>query len=449
MADVGEVRKRLPSQERLLLDYVQRLEKHRDGRSMVQVHLSDLRPFNRRDQHLRAAGNIFEPIIKAMAGQLFTLKSGDMFFFFKNEVRGDVETAVQQVRYMFSDDPLVADEAEMQTTFATWLDAVGQFEEIQRVIQVLADAEERRMEEAKSRMDARAALRAKQKMGEPMTPEVLNRIEDALNRADLSNLVRRQFACSIDENMVPEQQFSELFISIQDLRETLMPGVNLVANRWLFNHLTETLDRRMLSMLSKTDRISLSGDISFNINIRTLMSQDFLSYDDNVAANRRGAMIIELQKEDIFSDLGSYLFAREFVQSKGYRVSLDGLTFETMQIIDHRRLGADMLKLVWNAELIDGGENVLAQVRKMTEEIGGNKVVLCRCDNREAIDFGMAAGIGVYQGRYVESLIAEDDRRRDLLKLKRRMERSSEPKEEDGAEENQDEGRKRDGWFSD
>lgn len=449
MADVGEVRKRLPSQERLLLDYVQRLEKHRDGRSMVQVHLSDLRPFNRRDQHLRAAGNIFEPIIKAMAGQLFTLKSGDMFFFFKNEVRGDVETAVQQVRYMFSDDPLVADEAEMQTTFATWLDAVGQFEEIQRVIQVLADAEERRMEEAKSRMDARAALRAKQKMGEPMTPEVLNRIEDALNRADLSNLVRRQFACSIDENMVPEQQFSELFISIQDLRETLMPGVNLVANRWLFNHLTETLDRRMLSMLSKTDRISLSGDISFNINIRTLMSQDFLSYDDNVAANRRGAMIIELQKEDIFSDLGSYLFAREFVQSKGYRVSLDGLTFETMQIIDHRRLGADMLKLVWNAELIDGGENVLAQVRKMTEEIGGNKVVLCRCDNREAIDFGMAAGIGVYQGRYVESLIAEDDRRRDLLKLKRRMERSSEPKEEDGAEENQDEGKKRDGWFSD
>lgn len=323
------------------------------------------------------------------------------------------------------------------------MDAVGQFEEIQRIIQVLADAEERRMEEAKSRMDARAALRAKQKMGEPMTPEVLTRIEDALLRADLSNLVRRQFACTIDENMVPEQRFSELFISIQDLRETLMPGVNLVANRWLFNHLTETLDRRMLSMLSKTDRISLSGEISFNINIRTLMSQDFMTYDDNVAANRRGAMIIELQKEDIFSDLGSYLFAREFVQSKGYRVCLDGLTFESMQIIDHRRLGADMLKLVWNAELIDGGDNVLAQVKKIVEDIGGDKVVLCRCDNREAIDFGLAAGIGTYQGRYVESLIAEDDRRRDLLKLKRRMDRAADPKEdEDGDGEGDDD------WFS-
>ncbi len=433
MADVNEAKKKLPSQEMLLVDYVQRLEQHRHGRSMVHVHLSNLRPFNRRDQHLRAAANIFEPIIKSMSGQLFTLKNGDMFFFFKNEARGEAETAVQQVKYMFSDDPLVADEAEMQTTFATWIDAVAEFEEIQRIVQALTEAEERRQEEARSRMDARAALRAKQKMGEPMTPEILTRIEDALTRADLSNLVRRQFACAIDENMVPEQRFSELFISIQDLRETLMPGVNLVANRWLFNHLTETLDRRMLSMLSKTDRISLSGEISFNINLRTLVSPEFLQFDDNVAASRRGAMIIELQKEDIFSDLGSYLFAREFVQAKGYRVSLDGLTFDSMQIINHKRLGADMLKLIWNSELTDGGDNVLAQVRKVTEDLGGDHVVLCRCDNREAIDFGMAAGISLFQGRYVENLIAEDDRRRDLLKLKRRIERSEE--QTDGEEE--------------
>ncbi|NQV44622.1 MAG: hypothetical protein HQ501_06940 [Rhodospirillales bacterium] len=448
MADVSEAKKRLPSQERLLLDYVQRLEKHRDGRSMVQVHLSALRPFNRREQHLRAAANIFDSIIKAMAGQLFVVKNGDMFFFFKNDVRGDVETAVQQVKYMFSDDPLVADEAEARTVFATWLDAIGEFEEIQRIIQVLADTEDRRMEEAKSRMDARAALRAKQKMGEPMTPEILAKIEGSLIRADLSNLLRRQFACSIDENMVPEPQFSELYISIQDLRETLMPGVNLLANRWLFNHMTETLDRRMLSMLSKTDRVGLSGDISFNINLRTLVSQDFLQFDDNVAASRRGAMIIELQKEDIFSDLGSYLFAREYIQAKGYRVSVDGLTYESMQIINHRRLGADMLKLVWNTELIDGGENVMAQVRKMTEDLGGDRVVLCRCDNREAIDFGIAAGIGLFQGRYVENLIAEDDRRRDLLKLKRRIERSTEPNEGDEEIGGGGEKEEKDDWLS-
>ncbi len=435
MADSNDAKKRLPSQERLLVDYVQRLEKHREGRSVVQVHLSALRPFNRRDHHLRAAANNFEPIIKAMSGQLFLLKNGDVFFFFKNEVRGETETTVQQIKYMFSDDPLIADEAETRTTFATWFDAVTEFEEIQRVVKTMADVEDRRTEEAKSRMDARASLRAKQKLGEPLTPDVLAKIEEALIRADLSNLVRRQFACAIDANMVPTQQFSELFISIQDLRETLLPDVNLLANRWLFQHLTETLDRRMLSMLSKTDRIAITGDISFNINIRTLMSNEFMSFDDNVAANRRGAMIIELQKEDIFADLGSYLFVREFVQSKGYRVAIDGMTFEAMQLIDHKRLGADIIKLVWNGELVDGGENVHAQVRQMIEAIGGERVVLCRCDNREAIDFGKSVGINIFQGRYIESLLAEDDRRLDLLRLKRRIERSDERPDKDESEE--------------
>ena len=434
MAESGENKGRMASQEQLLVDYVRRLEQHAQGRSLVQIHLSALRPFNRRDQHLRAASTEFEPLIKSMSGQLFLLKTGDIFFFFKNEARGQVETAVRKVKYMFSDDPLVADEDKTGTTFASWYDATEQFPDIQRLVKGLAEAEAKRLEDAKSRMDARAALRAKQKMGEPMTPEILARIENSLGNADLSNLVRRQFACRIDDNMVPEQSFSELFISIQDLRETLMPNINLVANRWLFHHLTETLDRRMLSMLSKTDRVAISGPISFNINIRTLMAQEFLMFDDNVAASRRGSMIIELQKEDIFADLGSYLFAREFVQSKGYKVALDGLTFETLQVIDHKRLGVDILKLVWNSELADGGENVAAQVRQIVEEAGEGKSVLCRCDNREAIEFGRSVGIDTFQGRYVENLIAEDGRRRELLRLKRRMERAEqEPDEEEAA----------------
>ena len=170
-----------------------------------------------------------------------------------------------------------------------------------------------------------------------MTPKILARVETALSRADLSNLVRRQFICRIDAQMVPEQMFSELFISIKDLRETMLPDVNLVANRWLFQHLTTTLDKRMLAMLTKTDSISMSGDISFNINVATILSPEFQAFDDNIAASRRGSMIVELQKEDIFCDLASYVFAREFVQDKGYKVCLDGLTLETLDIIDRER----------------------------------------------------------------------------------------------------------------
>jgi len=417
---------KLPSQEKLLVDYILRLEKHRTGRSLVHVHLSQLRPFNRRDQHIRTAASHFEPFVKDLTGQLFSLKNSDLFFVFKTEIKPQVETVLQKVRFLFSDDPLVEDEGSDGREFATWYDAANQYDDIVQLVHGLADAEEKRQTEVRNRMDARQRLKEKQKKGEPLTPAVLAKVEESLARADLSNLVRRQFICRVDSKMVPEQLFSELFISIQDLRETILPGVNLVANRWLFQHLTETLDRRVLSMLMKTDTVSISGDISFNINVRTLLSEQFQIFDDNLSAARRGAIVIELQKEDIFSDLAAYLFAREFVQTKGYRLCLDGLTLETLQVIDRERLGADLAKMVWHPNLVDGGDEVQTMIKRLIDRDGPDRWILCRCDNREAIDFGRKVGLELYQGRFVENLIAEDGRRRDLLKLKRRIERSSE-----------------------
>ncbi|MBT7487348.1 MAG: hypothetical protein HN673_13335, partial [Rhodospirillales bacterium] len=125
-------------------------------------------------------------------------------------------------------------------------------------------------------------------------------------------------------------------------------------------------------------------------------------------------------------DLGAFLFAREFVQAKGYRVCLDGMTYEAMEMLDRERLGTDLVKLIWNPEMIDGGEETHQQVRRLVEHTGPENVVLCRVDNREAVDFGQTVGINLFQGRHIENLIAEDTRRRELLRLKRRIERSEE-----------------------
>ena len=392
MAMAPEAQKTLPSQENLLLDYVRRLEKHADGRGVVHVHLSRLRPFNRREQHVRAATSSFDPLISTMDGQLFALRNADLIFAFKSEARPHVETVVQKVRFLFSDDPLIVEAETHGKTFADWFDAEEEYEDILHLAQELADYEEERQTKVRSHMDARSALKAKQQQGEPLTPDVLARVEDALGRADLSNYVRRQFVCEVDEKLIPELEFSELFISISDLRETLMPGVNLTSNRWLFHHLTETLDKRMLAMLSKTDAVSISGEISINANVKTLLSDEFQFFDDNISASRRGSMVIELQKEDIFADLSSFMIAREFVQERGYRVLLDGLTMQTMAMIDREKLGCDLAKLVWTPALVDGGEAVKEQLTEIAARGGGHKMIMCRCDTRNRWNSAGPAG---------------------------------------------------------
>ena len=176
-------------------------------------------------------------------------------------------------------------------------------------------------------------------------------------------------------------------------------------------------------MLTKTDGISISSDISFNVNVATVLSPELQAFDDNIAAGRRGAMIVGIQKEDIFCDLASYVPASEFVQEKGYKVCLDGLTVQTINITDRERLGADMTKLVWRPDLVDTGEDLHQQIRNLVQRGGPDRLILCRCDNRKPVDFGMSVGINLFQSRYVDNLIAEDGQRRELLKLKRRIER--------------------------
>tara|TARA_B100000315_G_scaffold259879_1_gene317822 strand:+ start:851 stop:2134 length:1284 start_codon:yes stop_codon:yes gene_type:complete len=419
MATPPTTQQRIPSQENLLLDYVHRLESHKQDRRAVHIHLSALKAQNRREHHVRLAANTFDPLIKMLEGQLFTLNNSDLFFIYKGDAQNDVETSMLKLRFLFSDDPLMsgADEGD-NSKFRTFYDIEQDYEKILAMVRKLVHEESNVKAVDEDSADPKAALQAKQSEGEPLTPRVLGRVEQALQRADLSNMVRRQFICALIGQAAPQPLFSELFISIADLRETLMPGVNVSASPWLFQHLTETLDRRMLSMLSKTNDNSITGEISINLNVSTLLSPEFMQFDDAVIASMRGSVVIELQKIDIFSDINAFLFAREFAKDRGYRICIDGLTYDTITFINREKLGADMVKLIWDQELVDtvGKE----KTSEIVSEMGSSRLILCRCDNDTAVEFGQSVGISMFQGRHIENLLAEENRRREMEMAKRR-----------------------------
>jgi EAL domain-containing protein (putative c-di-GMP-specific phosphodiesterase class I) len=409
---------RIPSQENLLLDYVHRLEAHKEDRKAVHIHLSALKSENRREHHIRVAANTFDPMIKMLDGQLFTLHNSDLFFIYKGEAQNDVETSILKLRFLFSDDPMMAgaDEGD-NTNFRTYYDVEQDYETILALTRKFVH-DEGVEDEVEEETNSKAALQAKQSTGEPLTPRVLGRVEQALQRADLSNMVRRQFICGLIGQAAPQPLFSELFISIADLRETLMPGVNVTDSPWLFQHLTESLDRRMLAMLSKSNDNSITGEISINLNVSTLLSPEFMQFDDAVIASMRGSVVIELQKIDIFSDINAFLFAREFAKDRGYRICIDGLTYESISFINREKLGADMVKLIWNQELVDTVGK--AKASEIVSKMGNSRIILCRCDDETAVEFGQSIGISMFQGRHIENLLAEENRRREMEMAKRR-----------------------------
>ena len=401
------------SQESMLVDYLQRLDRHRSDRRAVHIHLSCLQAVNRRDHHLRIASNTFESAVKMMQAQTFTLTNCDQMVVYKAQAQDEVEEAIVKLRFLFSEDPLIAEEG-VGPEFCTWYSLDSEYDDLLGFAQKILQAEQ---DKARGEQERAAQRQAMDKpKGSPFIPELLVRTEAALEQADLANLMRRQSICALVGQQPPQPIFSEIFISIADLRQTMMPSVNMASNPWLFQELTETLDRRVLSMLNKHDDRTLEGDISINLNVSTILSPEFLVFDDNVKAGKRGTIVLELQKVDIYADLGAYLFARDFARDRGYRICIDGLTYPMLRFVDRERLGADLIKLVWDSALTEEKDNKTDALRR----VGRSRIILCRCDTVAAIEYGQSVGITLFQGRHIESLLASDPRRRSPARTRPR-----------------------------
>ena len=223
-------------------------------------------------------------------------------------------------------------------------------------------------------------------------------------------MIRRQFVCVVLENIAPSPMFEEVFVSIADLGETIMPNVSLTATPWLFQDLTETLDKRVLTTVSRHDDGAFYRDFSLNLNVSSILSDDFRSFDESIRENMKASIDLELQPTDIFSDFSMYVKARDFAQKLGYKICIDGVNAQNLPYIDREKLAADFVKLTWQPDL----PATLAQNESLKEDlqaIGSNRTILCRVDDEKAVNFAKELNITLLQGHYIQHLLNNAPRR--------------------------------------
>ncbi len=398
----------LASQEYLLLDYAQRLDRHREGRRAVHVHLSRLKPQNRREHHLRIAINTIEEFVTAFDGQIFQLGNADLMVVVRGASLAQIDEALMRLRHLFGEDPLAGpapeDAEEGHGRFATVYNIETQYQRFLELCEHIFEEERARQKRLKKL--AEQSGEESEDARRPLNPDQLGKLEEFLARADLSSVFRRQAVCAVSDPSEPKPIFNELFISILDLARTVLPDVNLAANRWLFQHLTQTLDRRMLKMLTRADDSSLHASFSINVNVSTLLSPEFLEFDNNLRMGSRGTLVVELQLIDVLADYPNFVFARDFVREKGYRICLDGVTPDVLPFVDRQRMGVDLVKLASGPLFDAGGEpERRADVAEHVERCGTGRVILARCDTDAMIETGRKMGITMFQGRRLDAIL--------------------------------------------
>ncbi|MGE0256434.1 MAG: hypothetical protein AB7N54_06690 [Alphaproteobacteria bacterium] len=418
----GSARGQAPMRpEAQLCDYVEQLRLHRKDRRAVHIHLSALQRDHRKGHHIRMAADTFNHVVKLFEGAIFVLSNDDIIVFANGARIRDIDEAVLKVRYLFSEDPLAHDEDDEQEEaepgrFCTWYDVTTQYDELctlaaeLRRVAELPPAERAAIEaEAAARVaDRRAGADARARPHGPLTLAELVNIEEAIATLDLAPMMRRQPVCAITRGAAPQHVLDEVFVAIDELERVVTPRRPLTSDKWLFRRFTHTLDRRMMVLITRIEGYTPPKFFSLNLNVSTLLSPEFVAFDNALRSGARGTIMIELSLVDVFSDMAAYAFARDFVRDRGYKVCIDGLSCFTAGFVDRERLGADMMKVAWTKDMLeDVSGQRRATLADTVRRAGPARVILCHCDGGDAIEVGRGVGISLFQGHWVDRLLAE------------------------------------------
>lgn len=384
------------------------------GWTAICFAFSRLLEHYRSEYQIKIAINLINDLSGDKECTLFISDDSTIFLLMKDASKALIDKMIFQLRYLFMDDPLAyTPDGEENSEFSRIYDmATGhndflQISKSRLTTRIKSQGSRGQATDAVKKMDAPSAELSKAPKSDVkfFNAASLANIERDLQNADLSRVLRRQPICAAVPDTMVRKVFDELYINISHLRKILGTEVDLLSNRWLFKYLTQILDDRMLHLLQRSPTRYLDNPISLNLNIHTLLSSRFAEFDASIKPAVKVSIVIEIQLADVFNDMGAFLAAKDAVQKLGYRVCLDGVTDLSLTQIDRKKLGFDLLKLQWNAAVASELRSALnKELGAAIKECGVNRVILTRCDDRAAIDYGQALGISLFQGRYLDSL---------------------------------------------
>ncbi|MEG3617104.1 hypothetical protein V5T82_01425 [Magnetovibrio sp. PR-2] len=402
----GEEQGKPVSQEKRLLDVLERMRNIMSGVFAVHLHLSELRPSNRQPHFLRMVSRAVDSLVSNQDVQGFEFVNSDIVLLCRNTPIDDVDDVVFRVRAMFNEDPLTdTEDGSAEDRFSTWYD-LTQPNDLKDFVAAIQEAMEHISEvEAELSQNITTGRASKAMQGEPLLPDKLQKILQKLLEVRVGDLVHRQPAVEVTAGKKQKLAYREHYIAMEELRQRIAADINIFSSHWLFQFLSETIDARVLEVMSRLDFSNMDVPVSVNLNISTIMTRPFQNFHGLVGDNT-DKVIVEIQIIDVFADMGAYAEVRDWLQDNGYQVMIDGLNPLTLHFFDPSLLGADMIKITWGQELKGGlGSEQTKQIREVVAKMPPGGVVLSRVDTEEGVGWGLQMGIRRYQGHFIDKVV--------------------------------------------
>lgn len=399
------------SQNNVVLEYISKLGENLNSYMVLYLSLSLVSKKVLTEQTLSSLRDVFAQQIKDGNAKLFDIPNSDIAVIFNKSVKDEILSSLVKIKLLLQEDESVAKVAYLQESpIAVFWDLVREYGAFSEKLSQVYDKSSQEQDKKSTVVASNSFFNTKpHHAGEALTTAMLDKVQKIITVSDFSSFIRRQPICAVIGKSMPQRVFEEVYVSIPDMRDSLLPGVDLFANEWLFLALTETLDRRVLEIVSRHDDGALRGNFSLNINVNTILSDSFLHFDETIDASQRKTIMLELQLADIFSDMRSFDLAKTFARSRGYKICIDGITIDKLEYLNRSKLDCDLMKITWHPDFIRlvGEDKHFMDYANKAERA---KIILCRVDDEKAVEMGNSLGINLYQGRYIQKMLNAEKR---------------------------------------
>ncbi|NKC31867.1 hypothetical protein [Falsiroseomonas selenitidurans] len=233
--------------------------------------------------------------------------------------------------------------------------------------------------------------------GPPIGSYDLAMAERALAQADLGAMTTAQAVCRLDPEGEPaEAQWEDRRIAWGSLAEAVLPGIDIGASSALQRRLARLAETRLLADIGRPAAQLDWRPVGLPVVPATLATPTFQRFDAGLPAGRRREITLGFRPADILADPAGFAQARDSARMLGYRLALDDAAVAVAAVLRPDRLGLDLLRLRWSADLPLAGAALQPWLAQP------DAVVLVGVDRPAAIAWGWEAGISLFQGPLVE-----------------------------------------------
>lgn len=362
----------------------------------VHLHLSSLLPVNRQSHYIRIATTTFDPItVRNPTAMTFLLQNKDIIFLGQRIDRKELHDTLHKVRYLFGDDPLTKDESKFFTIYN--LDAsFFKFEELAKKIY---ETEGGANNESPEQIDD---------IKRSITTKMLAALETAVQKTDVTTLLRSKPVCTVIKNIAPQVVFYEKKIFVKDFIEMVAPNVEPHADRWIFQYLKEMLNERAIYLLGQSSSIEVEGTFSINLTVKTVLSHVFQNFDRHLPEGYiRENVVVELAFLDCIYSYEDYRLARDLLRQKGYRSCITGIQPGILSIFDPKQLDSDFVKISWDTTAVKAHmQSFVKALQNAIKSFGALNVIMAECNSEESLLFGQQLGLYLFQGKFIDKLMS-------------------------------------------